>query len=142
MVSGEANHSRLTQVVYPDGREVNYIYDSGIDNDISRLSRVTDSSSNTLESYSYMGLSTVVIRTRPEADIQLSYVKLSGEATAMVATSTQAWIALDASSTSAGCLMVPTISIATATRTTAAAIGSVARIWSIVHWMSFTPTMA
>jgi hypothetical protein len=34
----EANHSRLTSIIYPNGRVLNFNYDSGLDDSISRLS--------------------------------------------------------------------------------------------------------
>ncbi len=37
-----AMQSRLTEMHYPNGRELDYIYDSGIDNSISRLSSIAD----------------------------------------------------------------------------------------------------
>jgi hypothetical protein len=77
-MSGGANHSRLTSMVYPTGFTVNYSYASGIDANISRLSSLTNSST-TLESYTYLGLATVVKRAHPEPGVDLTYVKLSGE---------------------------------------------------------------
>src|SRR5207302_1537984 len=64
MTSG-ANHSRPTSMTYPGGRILSYTYASGLDDSISRLSSITDSGT-TLESYSYLGLGTVVIRNHPE----------------------------------------------------------------------------
>src|SRR5581483_1977608 len=51
MASG-ANHSRLVSMTYPNGREIDYNYASGLDGTISRLSSITDGST-TLESYDY-----------------------------------------------------------------------------------------
>jgi RHS repeat-associated protein len=45
---------------------------------IGRLSSLSDST-GTLESYSYLGLGTVVIRSHPQPTIDLTYVKQSGE---------------------------------------------------------------
>jgi len=47
-----------------DGRVVDYNYNSGIDTTISRLSSMSDSGGN-IESYSYLGLSTIVREIRP-----------------------------------------------------------------------------
>src|SRR5260370_926048 len=61
-MAGGANHSRLTSIIYPDGsRTVGYDYsgNGGVDNAISRLSKLT-MGTNTLESYDYLGLGTVV----------------------------------------------------------------------------------
>ena len=73
------NHSRPTSLTYPDGFVVGYGYDSGIDNAISRLSRLTEGSGgSTLESFRYLGLGTVVERARPEVGITLSLVSQDG----------------------------------------------------------------
>jgi YD repeat-containing protein len=55
-----------------------YNYSSGINDSISRLSSLSDST-GTLESYSYLGLGTVVIRSHPQPTTDLTYVKQSGE---------------------------------------------------------------
>ena len=73
------NHSRPTSLSYPDGFVVGYGYDSGIDNAISRLSRVTEGSGGlTLESFHFLGLGTVVERARPQVGITLSLVSHDG----------------------------------------------------------------
>lgn len=73
------NHSRPTSLTYPDGFVVGYGYDSGIDNAISRLSRLSEGSGGpTLESFRYLGLGTVVERARPEVGITLSLVSQDG----------------------------------------------------------------
>jgi hypothetical protein len=58
------HYSRQTTLTYPDGRVVDYNYNSGIDTTISRLSSMSDSGGN-IESYSYLGLSTIVREIRP-----------------------------------------------------------------------------
>ena len=82
-MAGGANHSRLTSITYPDGRVLRYEYSSGVDDTISRLSFLADNDEGSvgthLEEYSYMGLSTVVIRNHPEAHNELTYVKQTGE---------------------------------------------------------------
>jgi RHS repeat-associated protein len=58
--------SRLTSMTYPNGRVVDYVYNSGIDTTIGRVSAIADaggSASGTLQSYSYQGLSTIVGET-------------------------------------------------------------------------------
>jgi YD repeat-containing protein len=52
-MSGGANHSRLTSIIYPNGRTITYNYASGLSNNISRLSSITDGAT-TLESYDYL----------------------------------------------------------------------------------------
>ena len=58
---------------------LNYNYEAGLDDAISRLSSLSDAS-GTLESYDYLGLGTVVRRAHPQPGVELSYVKRSGEA--------------------------------------------------------------
>ena len=77
-MSGGANHSRLMSMTYPNGRVIGYNYASGLDANISRLSSITDSAV-TLESYSYLGVGTVVVRSHQQPGVDLSYVKLNGE---------------------------------------------------------------
>ncbi|MDY3560569.1 hypothetical protein R5W23_001813 [Gemmata sp. JC673] len=78
MASG-ANHSRLTSITYPSGYVLTYNYASGINDGISRLSSLSDST-GTLEAYSFLGLCTVVVRAHPQPNVDLSYVKLAAEA--------------------------------------------------------------
>ena len=67
------NNSRLTEIIYPDGYTVDYNYASGLDNNISRLTSISDDT-GTLESYKYLGLSTIVEMDHPETDINLTYI--------------------------------------------------------------------
>jgi len=81
--------SRLTKITYPNGRNVNYLYDSimygsNLYTTISRLIAIAvddgsdlDTAPDVLENYSYFGLSTVVVRSRPENLTQLSYAYLT-----------------------------------------------------------------
>ena len=77
MASG-VNHSRLTSMTYPSGYVLTSNYSSGLNSSISRLSSLSDSG-NTLESYDYLGLGTVVRRSHPQPGVDLTYVKFSGE---------------------------------------------------------------
>jgi RHS repeat-associated protein len=77
-MAGGANNSRLVSMTYPNGRVLNYNYASGVDNSISRLTSLSDST-GTLESYSYLGLDTVVQRARPQINVNLTYIKQTGE---------------------------------------------------------------
>jgi RHS repeat-associated protein len=78
-MAGGANNSRPTALTYPSGRVLSYNYASGLDDSISRLSSISDSS-GTLEAYSYLGLDTVVRRSHPQPGLDLTYVKQAGEA--------------------------------------------------------------
>src|SRR5260370_18726783 len=77
-MGGGANNSRLVSMTSPDGRVLNYNYTTGLDDRISRLSSISDSR-GTVEAYPYLGLGTVVVRSRPETGVNLTYVKQSGE---------------------------------------------------------------
>jgi YD repeat-containing protein len=83
-MSGGANHSRLTQTVYPQGATVNYSYGSGLDAAISRITSagMLSASNATLssESYSYLGLGQVVVKSTPVAN--LSYIQATGDTSA------------------------------------------------------------
>lgn len=82
MASG-ANHSRLTSMVYPNGRVLHYVFNTGLDASISRVSYLADdnggSPGQSVEEYAYLGLGAVVQSTRPDARTRLTYVKLAGE---------------------------------------------------------------
>jgi YD repeat-containing protein len=67
-----ATHSRLTSMAYPDGRTIEFAYDSGTDDAISRLSAIKQGS-NTLESYSYLGLQSLAGLSRPEPGVSLAF---------------------------------------------------------------------
>src|SRR5207237_3123893 len=77
-MTGGANHSRQVSMTYPNGRVVNDNYNTGLDDTISRLSSLSDSTA-TLESYTYLGLNTVVKRAHPQPGVDLTYIKQSGE---------------------------------------------------------------
>jgi len=73
--------SRLQEIAYPGGRAVTYNYAPGLDDRIGRVSFLSDNrtAGGVVESYRYLGLGTVVERTRPEAGITLSYVSQPGD---------------------------------------------------------------
>ncbi|MGN6366760.1 MAG: RHS repeat-associated core domain-containing protein [Phycisphaerae bacterium] len=76
--------SRLTSMIYPSGETINYSYGSNgsLNDTISRLDSLSENIANgtqTLESYQYLGAATVVVRAQPQAGIELTYVKQSGE---------------------------------------------------------------
>jgi uncharacterized delta-60 repeat protein/RHS repeat-associated protein len=72
-MAGGVNNSRLISMTYPNGRVLNYNYNTGLDSNISRLSSISDSSA-TLESYKYLGLDTVVERDHPQPGVNLTYI--------------------------------------------------------------------
>jgi RHS repeat-associated protein len=77
-MAGGANHSRPITITYPNGRVLNYNYNTGLDDSISRLSSISDSGV-TLESYSYLALGTAVRRSHPQPGVDFTYVKQTGE---------------------------------------------------------------
>jgi RHS repeat-associated protein len=76
-----ANNSRLVSMTYPNGRVLNFNYASGVDNTISRLTSISDTS-GTLEQYSYLGLDTVVQRAHPLTGVNLTYIQQAGDQSA------------------------------------------------------------
>ena len=62
------NYSRLTGLTYPGGTQITYAYAAGLDNSISRITFVVDGS-QTVETYRYLGLSTVIGATLPGPNI-------------------------------------------------------------------------
>jgi YD repeat-containing protein len=76
-----ANYSRLSSMTYPNGRIEDYVYNTGLDSDISRVSGISDDAgtgAGSAESYTYLGLDTIVQRTDGNG-IALTYIKQSGE---------------------------------------------------------------
>jgi RHS repeat-associated protein len=91
VVSSTANYSRPTNMTYPNGRVLDYVYNgntgqtidwSGVDNRISRLSYLADDVAGTatthLEEYTNLGLDTVVQRAHPEPGVNLTYMAPGG----------------------------------------------------------------
>jgi RHS repeat-associated protein len=76
MSNGE-NNSRLESMTYPNGRVLNYNYNAGLDDSISRLSSISDNS-GVLEAYTYLGLNTVVERDHPQTGVNLTYISPNG----------------------------------------------------------------
>jgi RHS repeat-associated protein len=76
------NHSRLTRITYPDGYQLTYAY-TGLDSVVSRPTSLSGQSAGsaaavTLEAFKYLGLGTVIERTRPEVNAALSMVSVTG----------------------------------------------------------------
>jgi YD repeat-containing protein len=72
-MAGGVNNSRLTSITYPSGYVLTYNYSSGLNDSISRLSSLTDST-GTVESYKYVGLDTVVERDHPESGVNQTFI--------------------------------------------------------------------
>jgi RHS repeat-associated protein len=76
-MAGGVNNSRMTSMVYPNGKVLTYTYLSGVDNAISRVSQISDST-GILEVYRYLGLGTVVKLGHPQTNVNLTYIKATG----------------------------------------------------------------
>ena len=79
--------SRLTDMIYPNGRQEDYLYDggSGIDDAISRVTSIADDYDYTggdspapVETYTYLGLDTIVQRADGDGQ-SLSYIQQPGD---------------------------------------------------------------
>ena len=77
-MSGGTNNSRLVSMTYPNGRVLITTTTPAWTTTSAGLSSISDST-GTLESYSYLGLSTVVIEDYPQPGVELTYVKQTGE---------------------------------------------------------------
>jgi RHS repeat-associated protein len=77
------NYSRLTSMTYPNGRLLDYGYNSGIDTTISRVSYLKDDGGSSagvhLADYLYLGLGTIVQQNSPEANTELTYIHQTGD---------------------------------------------------------------
>ena len=76
-----SNFSRMTAMIYPNGRQLDYIYNTGLDSAISRVSGLSDDSGTGAgndQSYTYLGLNTIV-QALDGNGIELTYVKQTGE---------------------------------------------------------------
>jgi len=76
-----ANYSRLSTITYPNTRVLDYVYNPGLDGDISRVSGISDASGTGAgndQSYLYLGLNTIVQATDGNG-IALSYIKQPGD---------------------------------------------------------------
>ena len=81
-MAGGANNSRQTNITYPGMRQITYDYNPGLDNAISRTSASGEGSGTShavVEGYSYLGLGTIVERTRPQDSTKQSYAQQTGD---------------------------------------------------------------
>ena len=70
-----------TSMTYPNGRVLDYVYNSGIDTNVSRVSGISDEAGTGAgndQSYTYLGLNTIV-QALDGNGIELTYIKQSGE---------------------------------------------------------------
>ena len=128
-MAGGANHSRITSMTYPNGKVLTYNYSTGLNDGISRLSSLSDSSGS-LETYDYLGLSTVVRRGHSQPGWTSPTSSRRANRTATRGTNTSGWIASAGWSISAGSwLRRAWLGIASSTATTGTRTGSTATIW-------------
>ncbi len=66
------NASRLTQMAYPSGSALEYLYDDNVSSRISRVTNLELDGTNIVQ-YSYLGASTPVVTDYTSADVQLDY---------------------------------------------------------------------
>ena len=69
---GSANTVRRTGIVYPNGRVLNYVYNSGDDDNLSRMSSIGDDSFSPLAAYTYLGAASIVVADYQQPGIQYS----------------------------------------------------------------------
>lgn len=69
-----AKYIRLSQVTYPDGREVHYAYGTAqaIDDIMSRLASIGDGT-DTYASYKYLGAGRIVVEDYEDIEVRLDY---------------------------------------------------------------------
>ncbi len=81
LMAGGANNSRLLNMTYPNGRQVNYVYGTpgSVYDAISRVTGLADNGAmSDLEDLSYLGMDTVVQRAHPQTGINLTYIGTPG----------------------------------------------------------------
>ena len=71
---GSANTVRRTGIVYPNGRVLNYVYNSGDDDNLSRVSSIGDDSFSPLAAYTYLGAGSIVVADYQQPGIQYSLI--------------------------------------------------------------------
>ena len=67
--SGPDHGLRLESVRYPNGRILDYLYDSGIDDVVGRVSSLADSDETHLADYTYLGLDRILGVSYPEPGV-------------------------------------------------------------------------
>jgi hypothetical protein len=66
--------NRLTDIVYPDGLDVQYNYSGTLNDSITRVDSVSIAGdSQPVETYQYLGLTQIVDRDRPQEQVDQSY---------------------------------------------------------------------
>jgi RHS repeat-associated protein len=76
-----ANYSRLSAMIYPNGRQLDYVYNTGVDTTLSRVSGISDDSGTGAgndQSYTYLGLDTIVQKNDGNG-VELTYIHQAGD---------------------------------------------------------------
>jgi RHS repeat-associated protein len=76
-----ANYSRLSAMIYPNGRQLDYVYNTGVDTTLSRISGISDDSGTGAgndQSYTYLGLDTIVQKNDGNG-VELTYIHQTGD---------------------------------------------------------------
>ena len=71
---GSVNTVRRTGIIYPNGRVLNYVYNSGDDDNLSRVSSLGDDSFSPLAAYTYLGASAIVVADYQQPGVQYSLI--------------------------------------------------------------------
>ncbi|WP_432799583.1 hypothetical protein [Poriferisphaera sp. WC338] len=88
------NGARLKKIIYPNGREINYLYSEegdidGINHDIGRITAIASAStrgtndSNVIAAYNYLGDGMMVAKNLPTPNIKLDYTGDDPETTSV-----------------------------------------------------------
>ncbi len=77
------NASNLVSMTYPNGRKVKYVYNSGVDADIGRVSAIADGGGTPLQTYTYLGLASTVTTVDNQPNLTQSYVGSGGTFTGL-----------------------------------------------------------
>ena len=73
-VGGVAQYVRLTDLIYPNGRDVQYDYTNAVDEVMSRITSIGTVGESTPESaYTYLGADTIASESYPQAQVKLDY---------------------------------------------------------------------
>ena len=83
LLANGVNNSRLISTTYPNGRVLGVLYNSGLDDAVSRVSALTDGAgigAPQLEAYTYLGANQIAQRTQTEPGIIATIIQQSGDA--------------------------------------------------------------
>jgi hypothetical protein len=78
--NGSSNTVRLTDVSYPDGREISLDYGStgSMPDALSRVASIVDQDNTHLADYSYLGERSIVVADSPQPQVKSTFASLTG----------------------------------------------------------------